>query len=318
MNLWNSKIKPMLAKSSKPFDSKDWIFEIKFDGTRAVAFINKRSVRLQNRRFADITYRYPELKLNKDLKIEKAILDGEIVILKNGKSDFSLLQEREHVERKEKIHLLSKALPAVYIAFDILAFNGKDMTSEPLMKRKMFLKKAIEESERIILSEYVEQYGKNFFKQVCKLGMEGIMAKKKNSIYEIGKRADTWLKIKNLRTIDCVVCGVTKGKGLRKGGFGSLILGCYRNEGLIYVGRVGTGFDTATMSTLLKRLKKLRSEDCPFISKPRLGSDIELYFWVRPEIIAEVKFMGLTKDMRLRAPSLVRMRDDKEPEDCII
>ncbi len=317
MTLWGKPIKPMLAETGEPFDDEDWIFEIKFDGTRAIAFVDRNSVKLQNRRLLDITHRYPELTLNKDVK-GRVILDGEIVVLHNGKPDFERLQEREHAEGEAKIHLLSKEYPAVYIVFDVLEIDGKDVTNETLMERKRLLERTVKESERLLISEYVEARGKKFFREVQKLGLEGVMAKRKDSKYEIGKRSKNWLKIKNLKTIDCVVCGLTKGKGSRSEYFGSLVLGCYRKGKLVYVGRVGTGFDRRKMEMFMRVFERLRTRECPFPSKPSFESGIELAYWVRPEIVVEVEFLELTKDMKLRAPSLRRIRNDKEPGECVI
>jgi bifunctional non-homologous end joining protein LigD len=313
MNLWFSKINPMLAESSKPFDNANWIFEIKWDGTRCIAFVDKNSVRLQNRRLADITFRYPELKISEDINFKRVILDGEIVSLRNGKPDFERLQEREHIDNEVKIKLMSKRYPVVYIAFDILFLNGKNVFHKPLIERKKLLKDSVKESKRIIISEYIDTYGKKFFREVQKKGLEGVMAKNKRSKYLIGKRSKNWLKIKNTKTLDCVVCGYTKGEGWREKYFGSLILGCYRKNRMIYVGRVGTGFNEDFLRAMKEKFDKIQTNKEHFETE----KDIEIV-WIKPDYVAEVKFLEITKDLKLRSPSLVRIRKDKDPRECVI
>jgi len=305
----------MLARSGQPFDSSDWLFEIKYDGTRAILFAGK-GILLQNRRLSDITYRYPEIAAMRDsIKAKDAVLDGEIVVFRGSKPDFQLLQTREHQQDPLRISLLSKRYPATYIAFDILRLDRKDLTKRPLIERKKALRKVLRESPNIIYSEFVRGKGGAFFAAVKKAGLEGVMAKRIDSRYEQGKRSESWLKIKAVKTQDCVVCGYTLGEGARAGYFGALLLGCYSKKGLTYVGRVGSGFDRAALKNIRTMMKHYETPRCPFAINPEPGLIIT---WLKPQLVCEVKYQQLTQDGKLRAPVFLRMRNDKEPKECVI
>ena len=322
-DLWNLKVKPMLAFPSEPFNDKNWIFEIKWDGTRAVAYISKsgKKVRFLNRRLLWFEYRYPELKeIYSCIKAEKVILDGEIVVLEQGKPEFYKLANREHVDDKLKIELLSKTIPATFIAFDILYLDGKDLTSLPLIKRKEILKERVMENagKHLIISRFVEEKGKEFFKSVKDLGLEGIVGKKKDSPYEIGRRSKNWLKIKAFKTLDAVICGYTEGEGERRQSLGALVLGVYDKGKLRYVGRVGTGFSESELSFLKSVLGRLRIKENPFDVFEEEPEIIRKIKWVKPKVVCEVKFMEVTKDGKLRAPSFLRLRFDKPAKECML
>ncbi|HDD45898.1 MAG TPA: DNA ligase [Candidatus Aenigmarchaeota archaeon] len=317
MKLWDTCIRPMLAKKAKPFDSDAWIFEPKWDGTRCIAFIDceKKYIRLQNRRLLDITNRYPELKLFEDCDCKKAILDGEIVVLKHGRPDFYRLQEREHQEDIGRIKLISRVMPAVYMVFDILFFNGKELLHVPLIERKDLLDRVVSDSKRMVKTMFIDTYGKRFFESARKKGLEGIMAKYKASSYEIGKRSSNWLKIKASNTMDCIICGYTLGHGKRSRYFGSLVLGCYKDGKLVHIGDVGTGWDEDTMKYIHERLKRIETKQCPFKEFEDTGKRI---CWVKPSMVCEVEFLELTPQLKLRAPSFKRLREDKIGRECII
>lgn len=322
-DLWNKLIKPMLAYPSDPFSKENWIFEIKFDGTRCIAYIDveNKKVRFLNRRFKFFEYRYPELsQIHSQINAKKVILDGEIVVLKNGKPDFFLLQEREQIENEQKINLLSKLHPATFVVFDILYLNGENLINYPLYKRKEILEKIIDESENLILTEYIEKEGEAFFEEVKKIGLEGIVAKKLDSIYQIGKRSKDWRKIKNLKTIDAIVCGFTEGKGKREGSIGALLLGAFHNKELIYIGRVGTGknWNETFLKKLREMLEKIEIKEIPFKNFDEPPSIKEISHFVQPKYVCEIEFLEITKDLKLRAPSFVRLRFDKPLEDCTI
>lgn len=311
----------MLAFSSDPFNSEEWIFEIKYDGTRAITYIDKenKSVRMLNRRLIWFESRYPEFKdLWKNVQASRVILDGEVVVFDNGKPNFYKLEEREHVADKFRIELLSKLMPATYVIFDILYLDGKNLTELELMKRKEILNSVIKESNHLLIADWIEENGKEFFEAVKSKGLEGIMAKKKNSRYEIGKRSKNWLKIKVNETQDAIVVGYTTGKGRREE-FGSLILAAYDNGELRYIGKVGTGFSEKTISQLKTILKKLETEKCPLPKEPKIdlpsGRKI---VWVKPKIVCEVKFMSWTEEKQMRAPVFVRIRNDKPMEECVL
>jgi DNA ligase D-like protein (predicted ligase) len=311
----------MLAEISKPFDDDSFLNEIKFDGTRCIGFIEtkNKSVKFLNRRLIFFEDRYPELKdVWRDVNAERVILDGEVVVFKEGKPEFYLLAEREHLSDKTRVELLSKINPATYVVFDILHLDGKDLIDLPLIERKKILEKVVKESERILLSNYVIGNGKKFFTEVRKRGLEGIMAKRLQSTYQVGKRSGDWLKIKALQTLDCVICAYTKGEGKREKYFGALLCGIYHEGKLRYIGRVGTGWSEENMEMLTNELKKLECDENPFDVFEEEPQILEKIHWVKPQLTCEVKFMNLSKDLIMRAPSFVRLREDKNTEECIL
>ena len=320
MTLWQKKIKPMLAFLSEPFDTKNWIYEIKFDGSRCIAYIDvkNKKVLLLNRRGNYFENRYPEMHpLWKDVNAKQIILDGELIIFSKGKPDFYKLAEREHIEDKTRIELLSKIMPATYVVFDVLHVDGKDLINLPLSERKKILNKAVKESSRVLKSVYVKEKGKKFFAEVKKKKLEGIMAKKLDSKYEIGKRSKDWLKIKSLKTLDCVICGYTTGTGKRGELFGSLITATYYKGKLKYMGKVGTGFTEEELKQMLKQLEKIKTEKSPFKEAVDLRLPPERKpIWVKPKYVCEVRFMNLSKDLVMRAPAFMRLRFDKPSDEC--
>jgi len=315
------KFSPMLAFRSQPFDSQDFLFEIKYDGTRTICYFEEENIEFINRRGKEFSYRYPEIKeaLKKAVKAKEAVLDGEIVVLENGKPNFWKLAEREHVNNKFRIELLSKLMPATYIIFDVLFVDGKELTNLPLLERKKILEKTIEENERIKIAEYKIGNGKELFEFAKKNGLEGIMAKKVDSIYEMGKRSKSWLKIKVENTLDVAIVGYTTGTGERED-FGSLLVAAYHQGKLKFLGRVGTGFSKEEIEEIIKKLEK-EKVSTPFISPENVKLDLSEgreAIWVKPKYVCEVKFLEFTEDMQLRAPVFVRMREDKSAEECEI
>ncbi len=305
-------IKPMLAESREaPFDSPDHIFELKWDGTRALAFV-RNGLRFQNRRLNFIEDRYPDLKVHTR---KDAILDGEIVVMKGPLPSFEKLQERERASGKINIEYLAKTLPATYIVFDILYVEDREVMSLPQMERKALLPDIVEVDDRVVLSDYIERRGVDYYNAVIARGLEGIIAKHKRTRYYTGKRSKDWIKIKKKATLDCVICGITAGEGEREDTFGSLILGVYHEGKLVHVGRVGTGFSEAGRRSIIERLRPLQGP-CPFPEVPEI--DAHVGFWTRPVLVAEAHFLEWSKDRRMRAPSFSRMRDDKRPEECVV
>ncbi len=303
----------MLAKSSTPFDSEKHIFELKWDGTRCIAFVGRNNVRLQNRRLLDITHRYPEFReLKRFLKARSAVFDGEIVILVEGVPKFDKLQQREHIEDVNRIEILSGLIPATYVVFDLLYLNGKSLMHKSLTERRTSLKELFPLSENVIFSESYSS-GKKLFSLALKKGFEGIMAKEKESPYLIGERSGYWLKIKKSFDIDAVICGYLEGEGGRKESFGSLILGVYNKGKLIHIGQVGTGFDEKTARRIYHILTKTKSYKSPF-------DEISVFkrkaFWCKPEMVVRVGYQEWTKDYKLRVPVFKGIRDDKEPKEC--
>ncbi len=306
-------IKPMLAEAREtPFDSPDHVFELKWDGTRALAFVRGGKHRFQNRRLTFIEGRYPDLAPHTR---QDAILDGEIVVMDGALPSFEKLQEREKASGAIKVNYLAKTLPATYIVFDILYVGGREVMSLPLTERKALLKEIVEEDDRTVLSDFVEGRGVDYYAAVISKGLEGMIAKRNGSKYYPGRRSPDWVKIKKKATQDCVIIGVTVGEGERKDTFGSLVLGAYDGGRLVHVGRVGTGFSEALRRALTVRLAALRQDECPCAEVPEL--EVPLAFWTKPVVIAEVHFLEWSKDRHMRAPSFSHLREDKLPADCV-
>lgn len=300
----------MLAQiAEKPFNSNNWIFEIKWDGIRAISYINAE-LSVKSRNGKELTYNFPELAELKTLT-KNTVLDGEIIVMKNGKPDFQALLERNRATSPLAIKYMAQESPATYIVFDILEKYGKSLIQLPLMERKKILKEHVNEGEHVLLAMFVEETGKAYYQTAIKKGLEGIMAKKKDSPYQPGIRSDNWLKIKNLMTCDCVIFGYTTGKGDRKQTFGALILGLYDKSHPIYIGKVGTGFSQSTQQLLLKTSQNLKVEE------KTLDADVpEQVTWLKPKLVCEVIYQNITKDGKLRAPRFRSLRTDKPPLEC--
>jgi len=302
----------MLAESSEPFDSKKHLFEIKWDGTRCISFVDKKQV-LQNRRLADITRRYPEIRI--EINAEQAVFDGEIVVMDRGLPKFGLLQEREHVEDAFRIKLLSERIPASYIVFDILYLDNRKIVDLPLLERKRILAQTLIENEHVFVCDYIPEKGKEYFSQAVKRGLEGVMAKDIESPYLMGKRSRYWLKVKKIASIDAIVCGITEGEGARERYFGALVLGCYENGELRYIGKVGTGFKEGDFREIMSTLQGFEST-CPFREVPE--TEVRVKQWYKPEVVCRVSYNEITSDKKLRAPRYGGLRLDKPPQECII
>jgi bifunctional non-homologous end joining protein LigD len=317
-------VKPMLAQlADKPFDKEDWVFEVKWDGVRAILLRNKAKgiTEIQSRNGKNITYRYPEILKAIDSVIikshESIVLDGEIVVLnKEGIPDFQLHQRRMNVESQKDVEFLSSHIPATYFVFDIIYIDDKSVEELDFVNRRKILDAVITKgSKRICISEYVEEKGKAVFKSVVERRLEGIVAKYKHSKYRQGIRSSSWLKIKGLLTQDCVVIGYTKGEGNRQDYFGSLILATYDKGKLRFIGHSGSGFGFDQLEETLKLMQRFRTDRCPVHPVPYTNGQP---IWLRPELVVEVKFSGWTQDMIMRAPIFLRFRYDKLPTECII
>ena len=292
---------PMLAKLiDAPFDDKKWIFEIKWDGYRAIAEVKNGKATLWSRNGKKFD-KYPAI--NKDLNDlpYDVILDGEIVILdKEGKADFQKLQNINSASENQLF----------YYVFDILYFNGFDLTQVELLERKEILKQVVFRLNRTKYSDHIVEKGKEFFKLAQDHDLEGIIGKRANSKYYLGKRSPDWVKIKTQKRQEAIVCGYTAPKKGRQY-FGSLILGVYENEKLKYIGSSGGGFKDTQLSSIHKKLQKLEQKESPFDEKIPGSSSIT---WVKPELICEVAFSEWTKDGKIRHPVFMGLRTDKEPE----
>ncbi len=305
--------KPMLALPAEaPFSSDNWIFEVKWDGIRAISYV-KGGLSIRSRNQKELIDNFPELSELNDLTRD-TVLDGEIVVMKDGKLDFQTLIQRRQNTNPGEIRYMSGKFPATYIIFDILEKDGEKLLDIPLMERKKILKNSVNEGNFIVLSIFVEETGVAYYRAVLEKGLEGIMAKKKQSSYEPGKRSNNWLKIKQVKTCDCVIFGYTKGEGNREKTFGSLILGLYDAAGPVFIGKVGTGFSQEDMEDMKKSLDKFKVEE---ETLPGVDMDREIT-WLRPDVVCEVGYQSITDDGKLRIPVFKRFREDKDPFECII
>jgi bifunctional non-homologous end joining protein LigD len=315
-------IHPMLATSTtKAFDDPDWLFEIKWDGYRAVAFIDDGHVRLVSRSQNDLTAQFAELgTLPQFVKAERAILDGEIVALdEEGRPSFSLMQQRTGFQPGKRRLARREGVPVVYYAFDLLYLDGLDLRRVGLEQRKQLLQDRIAagQSGVIHFSDHYAEKGLDLFEAAKQRGLEGIVAKKRSSAYQ-EKRSSDWLKIKITQRQECVIGGYTDPEGSREY-FGALVLGLYDQQGrLIHVGQVGTGFDQKTLEEIFARLQPLKTKQNPFYGE--IGGLRKVQF-VRPKLVAEIKYAEWTHEtaeggMKLRAPVFMGLRFDKPAEEC--
>lgn len=307
-----SRLEPMLATLAEhPFSDPTWLFEIKWDGVRAMAWIADGALTLRSRAAVDITKRYPELaSLPESFSAGQAILDGEIVALDaSGHSNFERLQERMHV-RAPSEHLVSQ-IPVVYFAFDLLYCDGYDLREAPLLERKQLLQRLLHASERFRYSDHQLERGKELFELARENGLEGIVAKRTDSSY-VSDRSANWLKLKITSMVDAVVGGRTAPRTTAIP-FGSLLLGLYQGKKLRFIGHVGSGFDAKKLEDLSSRLKELAASACPFDTVPVTN---EKPSWVSPSLVARVKFSGWTQERSLRHPVFLALREDTRPTDC--
>jgi bifunctional non-homologous end joining protein LigD len=307
-----SRIEPMLATIAEhSFSDPNWLFEIKWDGVRALAWIQDGAVKLRSRNHIDITSRYPELgELPKVLAARQAILDGEIVALDaSGHSSFQRLQERMHVRAPGEKQI--RETPVVYFVFDLLYCDGYDLRGAPLLERKQLLARMLHASGRFRYSDHQLEHGEELFELANENGLEGIVAKRIDSIY-VGERSASWVKLKVSQTLDSVVGGWTEAR-TEAIPFGSLLLGLYAGKKLRFIGHVGSGFDAKTHADLSKRLQELAVSFCPFDKAPETN---EKAWWVKPALVARVKFSGWTQEHYLRHPVFLGLREDLKPEEC--
>ncbi len=305
---------PMQATLSKePFSDKRWLFEPKLDGIRAVAWIEDGEVTLRSRRENDITAQYPVVTDALSRQPAHAmLLDGEIAALDgNGVPSFELLQHRLNLTNPVEIAQADRETPVVFYVFDLLHLDGVDLTRVPLEDRKRTLQRVLLPSPHVQYLEHFEIDGITAYEGAVQLGLEGIVAKRRDSSYEPNKRSRRWLKVKPRHTDDFVVGGFTRGENSRASTFGALSLGTYEGGQLVPVGGVGSGFTDAQLKKVLARLQPLTSEESPF-SRPPERADTTTY--VRPELVVEVEYAQITSEGNLRAPVFVRLRDDKSPE----
>jgi bifunctional non-homologous end joining protein LigD len=307
---------------NEPFDGAEWLFEIKWDGYRAIAFIDNGKLRLVSRNQNELTPRFPELKdMPKFVKAKTAILDGEVVALDDeGRASFSLMQQRTGFHPGGRRATVKADVPVLYYAFDLLYLDGYDWRKVSLEDRKKKLASLIVAGDSIRYSDHYEKQGKALFEMARAKGLEGILAKKRDSIYQ-ERRTSEWLKIKITHRLEAVIGGYTEPEGSRAH-FGSIVLGLYDKQArLIHVGQAGSGFDQKSLDEVWKLLKKLETKKNPFHGEVEA---LRKVYWVKPELVAEIEYAEWTDGAmngsgpKLRAPVFLGLRDDKDPKDCTL
>lgn len=288
----------MLAKSRDALPSGvAYIYEIKLDGQRTIAEISSKSLLLYTRNFQMVTDKYPELdELRKDLKTRNAILDGEIVALKDGIPSFELLQQRMNLRNSRALAIAMEQIPVIYYAFDVLKIDGKSLLKTPLEQRKELLDGLLIPTDRLKILPFFDSRDFTIDKAI-EYGYEGVVAKKRSSFYYPGQRTDCWFKQKFQQYASFVICGWLEGG--RSKSFGSLLIGHYHGDRLSYAGRVGTGFTESTIVELMRKFNLLSSKTCPFTKSIQIPGKVH---WLKPELLAKVKFKEWTNARVLRAP----------------
>jgi len=315
-------IEPMKAKLvEKPPATGDWIYELKFDGIRLIGIKDRDKVSLLSRNQNDLSARFPEIAdAIKNLPADECVIDGEVVALdEEGRSSFQLLQAREMEGRRS---------PVYFYAFDLLQLEGKSLVSLPLEARKNVLEKLCTKAgdPRIRYSGAIGGDAKQLLKEVQRRGLEGIIGKSRNSVYEPGRRSGTWVKLKCVNEQEFVIGGYTPPQGARKH-FGAVLVGYYKDRDFVFAGKAGTGFTTKSLAALHKKFRAEERAECPFVDLPSkqngqwvLGitpSMMKKIHWINPKFVAEIKFAEWTRDGKLRAPVFMGLREDKEPGEVV-
>jgi len=298
----------MASSAKEPFNDPDWIFETKLDGFRTIAVIDSiGKARLWSRNRLPLETKFPTIRdAVEELNLRSTIFDGEIVALdQEGIPRFQLLQKWQK----------RPTAPVVYVLFDLLWDNGRDLTGKSVVQRRERLQEIITPVAGIQVGGYIESHGNNLFQLAKEKGLEGIIAKRKRSTYQAGKRSPDWLKIKARPQQEFVVCGFTEGKGSRLKSFGALLLGGYRNGRLRYFGHSGSGFSEKGLQETMERLRPLFIDKSPVANPPKIPERIQ---WVRPNLVCEVAFAEWTQDGELRQTTFLGWRDDKNPEEVVL
>lgn len=311
---------PMLATAGTlppPAEDDRWGYEFKWDGVRAVAAVHDGSLVLTSRKGTEITVRYPEVgRLPAALAGHDAVLDGEIVMMDaSGRPDFGALQNRMHRTGPE-VPRMAAARPVSYLVFDLLAWDGEDLTARPYAERRTRLDALGLAGHRWVATPWFAGGGEGVLAASEENGLEGVVAKRLDSAYRAGVRSPDWRKLKNVRTQAVVVGGWRPGQGRREGGIGSLLVGVPDDEGrLVYVGHVGTGFRAADLRDLERTLTPRPTSPFDGALPREVTRDVH---WVEPDLVGEVAYAVWTADNRLRHPSWKGVRDDLEPDDVVV
>lgn len=305
----------MLATLAKhPFDSPEYLYEVKWDGVRTLAFCERGSTRLFSRTGREVTHQYPEFsRLHTRLRVNNAVVDGEIVALDpGGRPSFERLQGRINLSRPSDISRGVERIQLDLVLFDQVFSEDNWVKDLSLVKRREILASSVHFEERVLLSDAISTHGQALFDAAQERGLEGIVAKKQKSSYLPGKRTGDWLKFKSVMHADCVIGGWTPGLGSRGGSLGAVLVGLYDGAALIYVGSVGTGFTDKTLATVRSRLAEIEIPQSPFSQK----IVVKGARWVRPQLVCEVEYREVTSGLKLRAPAFKGLRFDKEAQDC--
>ncbi len=305
-------ITPMSATlANKPPKGDDWVFEIKWDGIRALCFIESGELRIQSRSGNRCERQYPELNvLPHHVSATEAIVDAEIAVLdERGASSFALIQPRISNQDANAIAHMARKTPVTLFAFDLLYVNGYDLRKASLIDRKNLLASILKTDSTIRLSDHFATDGEQMLEAARQQGLEGLIAKCTTSAYE-SRRSRNWLKLKLVSQQEFVICGYTEGE---RDYFGALVLGLFENGRLVWVGNVGTGFDNKMLASIHERIERLAMSKSPFPDEPKVGARVR---WVRPETVCEIKFSNWTRDGRLRAPVFLGLRLDIDAKDC--
>ena len=310
------RCEPMLATAvDAPFSRAGWLFEMKYDGVRALATVRGDRVTLRGRRGRDETARFPEAAaLAGALRVDEALVDGELCALdESGRPSFERLQQRINLGDARQVERVSQDVPVTYVVFDLLAAAGHDLRGLPLETRKRALRLALAEVPEVHFADHVETEGDALFEAIRANGVEGMLAKRAASVYEAGRRSTAWLKVKAWLTQDCVIAGFTAGRGGRAG-LGAVVVGVYADGELVHAGQVGSGLGGSTLRDLQARLEQLAGAASPFATPPQIEQPVT---WVRPELVCEVRFTEWTAQGTLRHPTFLGLRPDRVPQDCV-
>lgn len=306
-------ISPMLiGTEGAAFDSPDYIYELKLDGIRCLAYLDDSGVELRNKRNLRVAHIYPELaKIHKQVKT-RCILDGELLVMKDGRPYFAEMQRRSLMSDHFKISLAAAKLPVSFTAFDILYLGDSPVNELPLMERKNLLASTVQESDRLAVSRYIEEQGTALYRLAEENGLEGIVGKRKNSLYYFGKRTHDWIKSKNLLDDDFVICGyIRKEKGVVSLVLGQYGAGMYGDGILQYKGHVTSGVGGADFERIAAAPA---GKNPPFQIVPK-GNENAI--WLKNGLVGTVKYMEKTAFGGLRQPVFKGLRDDKMPGDCV-
>ncbi|MGA2474006.1 MAG: non-homologous end-joining DNA ligase [Acidimicrobiales bacterium] len=316
-----TSMKPMLATAGPlPDDSTPWAFEIKWDGIRAILFVEGGRVRAQSRNDLDVSSAFPELAdIGKFLGLTTCVLDGEIVALgQDGRPSFARLQHRMHVANQREARRRAASDPVTFVAFDILYLHGQSLLSATYDERRAMLESLHLSGETFITTDsFSDVSGQDILTAAVENGLEGVVAKRRDSAYRPGRRHPDWVKIKSFKTQEVVIGGWTEGRGERDGSLGALLLGIPAEDGLRYVGKVGTGFSDSARRALLDDLRALSTRTSPFVPPPPAADAAKAHFLL-PELVGEVEFAEWTAAGRLRHPTWRGLRPEKVPHDVVV